>query len=64
MLDVLVAGLDGVLVGEVGVVVEQRPQVDPDAAGAQGAVDGLDVDHHVGGRVQEEAGGHAVPLAG
>lgn len=59
--DVFVGGLDGVPLPGVGVVVEERPQVQPPAPGFQDGPDGLDVLHHVAGRVHEEAGGHAVP---
>lgn len=62
MLHILVAWLDRVLIRGVGVVVQQRSQVDPDTAGTQNAVDGFDIEHHVVCSVQKKAGSHTVPL--
>ncbi len=46
----------------IGVVVQQRTEVDPDTTRFQYLVDRLDVLQHVVGGVEEEARGHAVPL--
>lgn len=59
---VLIAWLNGVLVWQVGVVVQQWAQVDPEAARPQAFRYRLNVQNHIWRCVQEKTRRHTVPL--